>query len=55
MTFPYDWYAVPSIDSTTGKKTPYEVDPEQTFLRFGQAARAEGSASGVAVIGLRLV
>ena len=33
----------------------YEVDPAKNGLRLGQAVRGEGTASGVCVIGVRLV
>ena len=33
----------------------YEVDPGKSGLRLGQAVRAEGSASDVRVIAVRLV
>ena len=35
--------------------TLYEVDPGKSGLRLGQAVRAEGSASDVRVIAVRLV
>ena len=33
----------------------YEVDPGKSGLRLGQAVRAEGSASDVRVVAVRLV
>ena len=41
----YEWYSV----------LVYEVDPGKSGLRLGQAVRAEGSASDVRVIAVRLV
>jgi hypothetical protein len=46
-------YVLPYVSCATF--FTYEVDPAKNGLRLGQAVRGEGSASGVCVIGLRIV